>query len=312
MIEYTDMNVQKKLLTELETILTDFDKNYSKNDIRGRILSLIPAFDAIRDLGKSIIPDGNTISARNRLLKYFLAYPRVILNEKELAIVAGISEWARRVRELRVEHGWKIITGVTAKEMLNENEFGDDDIEISDLGPNDYVLLDTNQDRDAAYRWNVANEVRKSNGGSKEKVLAYLRANINKSVTGEELAYVAKSSEWARRVRELRTEEGWPIVTKMSGNPNLPVGVYVLEADRQAPVHDRKITESTRRETLRRDNYCCQKCGWNHDMFNRSDPRFLELHHKVHHKDKGSNEMDNLITLCNICHDEIHKMDKNA
>ena len=87
------MDEQKRLLIELETILADFDNNYNKNDIRGRILSLVPAFDTIRDLGKSIIPDGNNISARNRLLKYFLAYPRVILNEKELAIVAGISEW---------------------------------------------------------------------------------------------------------------------------------------------------------------------------------------------------------------------------
>ena len=170
--------------------------------------------------------------------------------------------------------------------------------------------METEQDRDSAYRWHIANEIRKEKTGSKEKILTYLRKNVGKKITGEELAYVANSSEWARRTRELRTEEGWPIITKMSGNPTLPVGVYVLESDRQAPAHDRAIQDSIRRQALRRYDYKCQKCGWSHDLFNRSDPRFLELHHIIHHADSGSNNLDNLITYCNICHDEIHKLDK--
>ncbi|MEX2578619.1 MAG: hypothetical protein WD342_06140 [Verrucomicrobiales bacterium] len=74
--------------------------------------------------------------------------------------------------------------------------------------------------------------------------------NVGKSVTGEELSYVANSTEWARRTRELRTEEGFPISTKMSGNPSLPVGVYVLEQDRQTPKHDRHIPEPVRRQAI--------------------------------------------------------------
>jgi hypothetical protein len=68
------------------------------------------------------------------LLKYFLAYPRTILSEKELAVVAGISEWARRVRELRIEHGWSIITGVTASQMLTEEEITSDDLNLDSMG----------------------------------------------------------------------------------------------------------------------------------------------------------------------------------
>lgn len=307
------MSGVEKALSDLRSVLADFEEKSLSPEIRTRVQALLPAFSSLRKLGKSLIPDGLSLSARDRLLAYFLAYPRTVLNEKELALVAGISEWARRVRELRVQFGWKIITGVTAKQMLAEGEIEDTDIKLENLGPNDYILLETKQDRDAAHRWNIANDIRRSTGGSKEKILKYLRANVGKSITGEELSYVAKEkSEWARRVRELRTEEGWPITTKMSGNPSLPVGVYVLERDRQAPSHDRYIPEPVRRQALRRDEYKCQKCGWNHELWNRDDPRFLELHHIIHHAKGGTNELGNLITYCNSCHDQLHEVDNES
>ncbi|HUZ17819.1 MAG TPA: HNH endonuclease, partial [Spirochaetia bacterium] len=277
------MDQTDRHLQELQKVLESFEQAKLSPDIRTRVKALIPAFDSLRELGKSLVPKGLSISARDRLLSYFLAYPRTVLGEKELALVAGISEWARRVRELRVQFGWRIITGVTARQMQTEDDLSEDDIDLSALSPNDYVLLDPTQDREAAHRWNLANEIRKGSGGGREKILKYLRANVGKIVTGEELSYVARSSEWARRARELRTEEGWPISTKMSGNPSLPVGAYILEFDRQAPAHDRHISEPVRRQALRRDDYACRKCGWSHDRWNAADPRFLELHHVVHH-----------------------------
>jgi len=307
------MDDQEEKLAELRSVLVNFEKTNISHEIRPRVLALVPAFDSLRELGKSLIPEGLSISARKRLLTYFLAYPRVVLGEKELALVAGISEWARRVRELRVQFGWKIITGITARQMLNEGEFEKSDIELKSLSPNDYVLLETEQDRDAAHRWNIANMIRKSSGSSKEKILKYLRSNVCTPVTGEELSYVAnQKTEWTRRTRELRTEEGWPITTKMSGNPDLPIGVYVLERDRQAPTHDRYIPESIRRKALFRDGYKCQKCGWTHNLWNRDDPRFLELHHIVHHSKGGKNKLENLITYCNVCHDEVHRVDSKS
>ena len=305
------MDQTDRHLQELQKVLESFEQAKLSPDIRTRVKALIPAFDSLRELGKSLVPKGLSISARDRLLSYFLAYPRTVLGEKELALVAGISEWARRVRELRVQFGWRIITGVTARQMQTEDDLSEDDIDLGALSPSDYVLVDPTQDRDAAHRWNLANEIRKGSGGGREKILKYLRANVGKIVTGEELSYVARSSEWARRARELRTEEGWPISTKMSGNPSLPVGAYILEFDRQAPAHDRHISEPVRRQALRRDDYACRKCGWSHDRWNAADPRFLELHHVVHHVQGGSNELDNLITYCNICHDEVHRLDKD-
>ena len=179
------------------------------------------------------------------------------------------------------------------------------------MKPNDYMLIDIIQDKESAFRWHLANEIRKSKSGMKEKILEYLRRNVTKPVTGEELRYVAQGTEWARRIRELRTEEGWPISTKQSGNPTLPIGVFVLERDRQTPQHDRRISDPKRREILRRDNCKCCKCEWSHSIWNPSDPRFLEIHHIRPHSKGGESDSDNLITYCNICHDIIHRVDKN-
>ncbi|MDA3950427.1 MAG: HNH endonuclease signature motif containing protein [Spirochaeta sp.] len=304
------MNQTNEMLIELRKILQEFEKKSISGDLRDRVIALVPGFDAIREIGKSLVANGLQKSARDRLLSYFLEYPRTVLSEKELAVVAGISEWARRVRELRVEFGWKIITGMTASQMIKAEELGESDIILDDLAPNDYVLIDVEQDRDAAHRWNVANEIRKRPEGSRQKILEYLRRNVGKQVTGEELSYVAQSTEWARRTRELRTEEGWPVVTRQSGNPNLPIGVYILEEDRQAPAHDRNISDATRRRVLQRDKFACLNCGWTYEDWNPSDPRFLELHHVIHHAAGGTNEMENLQTLCNVCHDEVHRLDK--
>ena len=98
-------------------------------------------------------------------------------------------------------------------------------------------------------------------------------------------------------------------MTRMTGRPELPVGCYVLERDRQGPPHDRKIPDAVRGAVLRRDNYACQKCQWSYSLLNPSDPRFLELHHRKQHVDRGENVEENLITLCNICHDRIHAKD---
>ena len=116
-----------------------------------------------------------------------------------------------------------------------------------------------------------------------------------------------EQTEWARRVRELRTEQGWPVVTKYSGRPDLAVGSYLLEEARQSPPHDRNIPDHIRRAVLMREiNIDAKKCGWHHELWNKSDPRHLELHHLKHHAEGGKNEADNLRTLCTACHDEIH------
>jgi phytoene dehydrogenase-like protein len=277
------------------------------------VRELIPANHLLRDLGSSLLRDESAQAARERILRYLLKYVGIVIHGEELMVIGGISEYARRIRELRVEHGWKVITGYTVKDIKDDegNGFGEG---LETMKPDDYLLLTDKQDRDAAYRWNVAKTIRNESEMSvRDKILLYLRINIGKEVSGEELRYVAKDrSEWARRTRELRTEYGWPIMTQGTGMPELPVSMYVLVEDHQAPEHDRVIKDAVRREVYMRDGHTCQECGWNHDLWNPSDPRHLEAHHVKHHVDGGENSVKNLVTLCNICHDKRHRKGENS
>ena len=59
-----------------------------------------------------------------------------------------------------------------------------------------------------------------------------------------------------------------------------------------------KEFESVRGSILERDNFKCVECGGNKD---------LHVHHVVHRKHGGTNDPDNLVTLCKWCHAEHHK-----
>ena len=266
------------------------------------------AYKLLGNLGCSLIPKTSGAAARDRIIYYLLKYPMTPISGDELMVVAGIGEWARRVRELRVQFGWPIISGSAAKDMAEEGELDIAGVDAGTMKPDDYVLASNEQDRDAAHRWHIANDTRRRSGGVRDKLLAFMRANVGKPVSGEELRYVAKGrTEWARRVRELRTEQGWPVVTRNTGRPDMAIGTYLLESDRQTPEHDRKIPDPVRVTVLKRDKYTCRVDRWTQEQWNRADPRHLELHHVQPHADKGSNEADNLVTLCNVCHDDVHR-----
>lgn len=58
---------------------------------------------------------------------------------------------------------------------------------------------------------------------------------------------------------------------------------------------------NTKAYVLNRDKYTCQNCkGKNKD-------NKLEVHHIVFRSKGGSDEQENLITLCKTCHDKVHK-----
>jgi hypothetical protein len=300
----------EKLRLKIAELIENFEAELRSDELRKKVLALIPVFRDLRNLGKMLIPTEHACAAKDRILYYFRKYPQTVIAGDELLVVSGIQEYARRVRELRVQFGWAIASGVTIKEMseAEHDELPDD---FTGMKPSQYVLLNEDQDREAALRWNTANTIRKERGSMRDKILKFFRANVGREVTGEELRYVAgNKTEWARRVRELRTELGWPVATKSTGRPDLGIGVYVLQADRQSPEHDRHIPDDVRREVLRRDVYMCSDCHWSHDEWNPSDPRHLELHHVKPHAKGGENVNENLKTLCTVCHDKVHKKAK--
>lgn len=303
----------ESLRLRLLELIGNFENELKHGDLRGRVISLVPTFHALRDLGSSLILKTEAASARDRVIFYLKSYPRTVIKGDELMVVAGIGEWARRVRELRVEQGWSIVTGVTAEEMVKAGDLDLSLLGVDFLMVDDYLLLDEKQDRDAAFRWNSANTIRKKKLGVRDKLLEFLKLNVARPVTGEELRYVADgSTEWARRIRELRTEEGWSISTRTTGRPDLPIGAYLLEDLNQLPPHDRRIPDDVRGTVLDRDSYMCQHCGWDHAKWSPSNPRHLELHHVVHHAEGGQNSVDNLITLCTRCHQKLHREEKGG
>ena len=296
-----------ELRKRLIDLLQRFEVHLKSQNLREQVQELVSAHYYLRDLGSSLIDGPNTDSARDRILAYFKKFVGEVLAGDELMVVAGIDDYPRRIRELRVELGWAVLSGVTVADMKRDNEDWDDS--LPRMKTNDYVLVHDRQDRDAAHRWHVANEIRKRGKSVKGKILEYLLRNVGREVTGEELRYLAHNkSEWARRVRELRTEEGWKVATRTTGRPTLPVGTYILETAVQAPPHDRKISDQVRYAVMHRDSYSCRDCGWNSQTdWSPPAPRHLELHHKIPHVEGGENTEDNLITLCNICHDERHR-----
>lgn len=302
-----------RLLTEIRVLLDTFGANLGSKDVREKVLSLIPVHETLAKFGPAFF--GTEVpSARDRILTYFRGYPHTIIEGSELALVSGIFDWARRVRELRKQFGWNLVSGLTLREAAEaEPELSSDlqnrSIDIRKLKVTNYVLLSLEQDRDAAHRWNLTNSIRRKKASAQDKILEFLKENIGKAVTGEELRYVARDqSEWARRLRELRTEQGWMISTRHTGRPDLPSGHYVLESARQAPIHDRRISDPVRVKVLSRDGFACTECGWSPEKRIPGDRRYvLELHHVLHHKDKGENSVENLTTLCNVCHDQIHR-----
>lgn len=307
-------NDPKQLAEELSRLLEGFLADINIANVRENVRALVPAVHKLRDLGSSLAPSDQGTAGRDRIISYLLKYPFTVIDGDELLIVSGIGEWARRVRELRVQEGWWIFTGVTFSEMKQDDEelsLRSNEVDVSAIRPDQYILMRTERDVEAADNWTKLNQIRKQDVSVKDKVLAYLRYKVGKPVTGEELRYLANdASEWARRSRELRTEDGWPVLTRMGGREDLPVGVYLLEEDKQAEPHDRHIPDSVRVKVLTRDNFQCthEGCGWNRDKLSKGDPRkYLELHHKNFHVNKGENTAENLITLCNVHHDELHK-----
>jgi 5-methylcytosine-specific restriction endonuclease McrA len=230
---------------------------------------------------------------RHKLLAYLRKRVGQVVYGEELAAIAGIGEWARRIRELRDEYGY----------------------EITELGGSAYRLESAEPDKERAREWQLANKIRRRRGSGLSRISAFLEAKVEQVVTREQLDYVARIKEGSRRVRELRDEHGWPINSHID-EAELRPGEYRLvsadPADHRDP-RQRLYPEDLRERVFARDNYTCQRCGRNREKaLAAGDTRFyLEIHHKtavaeeldvLAHEDL--NKEENLVTLCHRDHKE--------
>ena len=144
--------------------------------------------------------------------------------------------------------------------------------------------------------------------GSKQKLREYLVSRVGQVLTSKELLEASGgATQWARRIRELRNDEGWPIRTH-NDLASLKPGEYILES--LPPLGDVKysfqqaISQRVRAQVLERNGYTCQMCGAKAgDPDEQSPGRKVRLH-LSHIQDKslgGTNELANLRALCSAC-----------
>ena len=142
--------------------------------------------------------------------------------------------------------------------------------------------------------------------GSKKRIREFLRSHVGKTVTSIEIRDAAGKSvsEWARRVRELREQEGWKILTHHDATYLKP-GQYLLteEPPENAVKFERGISAKLRAEVLDRNGFTCQMCGLTPGDIDPATGRKVRLH-LGHIKDKslgGKIELSNLRALCSTC-----------
>ena len=85
--------------------------------------------------------------------------------------------------------------------------------------------------------------------GMRVKLRAHFLENVGRIMTSDELRDVAGKSEWARRVRELRNEEGYLILTH-NDRSDLKPGEYLLEDSKPQPAFERNISRALRKIIL--------------------------------------------------------------
>jgi 5-methylcytosine-specific restriction endonuclease McrA len=141
---------------------------------------------------------------------------------------------------------------------------------------------------------------------AKANLRAFFLDNIGTVVTKNQLKDAAGDvTEWARRVRELREKEGWPILTHHDLD-SLKPGEYLLREHPPAKpdvTFARTISAKIRAEVLDRNGFTCQMCGLTPGEIDPETGRKVRLHigHIVDDSHEGKVELSNLRALCSTC-----------
>lgn len=148
----------------------------------------------------------------------------------------------------------------------------------------------------------------KKRSSSKELILDYFLANVGNVVESRDIQKASGgASEWARRVRELRNEEGYQILSHKDRR-DLKPGQYILETTVRLPAFRREISKETRAQVLERNGYTCQMCGaaaGDSDPLGGSRSVRLTMGH-IRDKSKGGDDSpQNLRAICDCCNEGL-------
>ncbi len=141
--------------------------------------------------------------------------------------------------------------------------------------------------------------------GSKTKLRDFFLNHIGDVLNSDTLREIAGISEWARRVRELRNEEGMNIVTH-NDRSDLKPGEYMLVDNVPLPAFERTISKETRAFVLDRNGFTCQMCGavaGEPHPYDKTRKTRLHLGHTIDKSQGGSDDPSNLRAICSVCNE---------
>lgn len=144
--------------------------------------------------------------------------------------------------------------------------------------------------------------------GSKQLILEFFLQNIGKVLESRQIQEASGgASEWARRVRELRNEEGYQILTHKD-RADLKPNQYLMETTKRVPAFARNISKETRAWVLERNGYTCQMCGLaagDQDPFHPGRTVRLTMGHIIDKSKGGDDSPQNLRAICTNCNEGL-------
>lgn len=141
---------------------------------------------------------------------------------------------------------------------------------------------------------------------ARNRIRRFFEENLGKIVTTQQIEKIAGISDYQRRIRELRNEEGYQIKS-YKDRLDLKPNQYILETLKRLPKVDRKISRKLRNEIFERNGFTCRLCGKAAGDPDETNPgRKVQLHidHEVPLAQGGTNSRENLRVLCSLCNQE--------
>lgn len=144
--------------------------------------------------------------------------------------------------------------------------------------------------------------------GSKQLILDFFLANLGMVLESRDIQSASGGAvEWARRVRELRNEEGYQILSHKD-RADLKPNQFLLETTKRTPAFKRNISKETRAWVLERNGYTCQMCGvaaGDPDPMGSDRTVRLTMGHIIDKSKGGDDSPQNLRAICTNCNEGL-------
>lgn len=144
--------------------------------------------------------------------------------------------------------------------------------------------------------------------GSKQLILEFFLANLGKVLESREIQAASGGAvEWARRVRELRNEDGYEILSHKDRSDLRP-NQYLMTTISRSPTFKRNISKETRAWVLERNGYTCQMCGsaaGDPDPLGSNRTVRLTMGHIIDKSKGGDDSPQNLRAVCASCNEGL-------